>query len=374
MALVIIEESTYAYARLRENVFGILSRIDTGLIKPGTDVLIKPNLLAPARPEQAITTHPLVIKAATEYVLEKGGKARVSDSSAMGSFEKTVSVCGIREALQGMPVALSPLDTSREVRTDGKFGAIELSAGALDADVILNLPKLKTHTQMGLTIAVKNLFGCIVGMRKPEWHYRVGENKELFAELLVTLYDVLRPSLNLIDGILGMEGAGPGTGGSPRETRLLAGSTDALSLDMAVCGLVGMEPSSLPTNRAALAMGLNGDCEISGDVPDIRNFVIPDTKDLLFGPRFLQGFLRRHITSRPKNMDKTCEYCLECLKICPAGAITSPGRQLCFDYEKCIRCYCCIEVCPHGAIEKHEPMLKRLIMKYSGGSGGRRKK
>ncbi len=374
MALVLIEESTYAYARLRENVFGILSTMDAGVITPGANVLIKPNLLAPARPEQAITTHPLVVKAAAEYVLEKGGKARVSDSSAMGSFEKTVSVCGIKEALQGMPVALCPLDASRVVRTEGKFGAIELSAGALDADVILNLPKLKTHTQMGLTLAVKNLFGCVVGMRKPEWHYRVGENKELFAELLVTLYTVLRPSLNLIDGILGMEGAGPGTGGAPREMRLLMGSADALSLDMAVCGLVGMAPFSLLTNRAALAMGLNGDFEISGNMPEIRDFVIPDTKDLLFGPRFLQGFLRRHITGRPKNIDETCQYCLECLKICPSGAIANPGRRLRFDYEKCIRCYCCLEVCPHGAIEKHEPMLKRLMLKYFSGSGGGQRK
>lgn len=282
----------------------------------------------------------------------------------MGSFENVVAVSGLKEALRGMPVELRPLTASRKVSTGGRLGTIELAEDALDADVILNLPKLKTHSQMGLTLAVKNLFGCIVGLRKPEWHFRVGENKELFAELLVTVYNALQPSLNLIDGILGMEGAGPGTGGTPRNVGLLMGSTDALSLDYAVCTMMRMEPSELLTNRAALNMGLDKSFTLSGALPELDDFVIPDTGGLLFGPRFAHGFLRRHISSRPENVPDMCKYCNECLNICPALAITNTGRRLNFDYERCIRCYCCIEVCPHGAMRKRDTVLKKIIKKF----------
>jgi uncharacterized protein (DUF362 family) len=262
--------------------------MDTNSSEPtcSTSILIKPNLLRPTRPEQAVTTHPLIIKAAAEYAISKGANVMIGDSPATGSFTKTIEECGIKDALKGMAVKISLLTTSRTVPFDGKWKSIELSDEALDADVIINLPKLKTHTQMGLTLAVKNLFGCVVGMKKPEWHFRVGENKELFAELLISIYKVLMPSINLIDGILSMEGDGPGTGGTPRHIGVLMGSTDALSLDMAVCRMLGIDPYSLLTTRAARDMGLDNGFGISGELPVVRGFRIPDVSDIMFGPRF----------------------------------------------------------------------------------------
>jgi uncharacterized protein (DUF362 family)/NAD-dependent dihydropyrimidine dehydrogenase PreA subunit len=364
MALVIVKESSYDYRRLRGDVFEMLSLLDRGSIREGARVLIKPNFLAPAPPEKALTTHPLVIRAAAEYALSRGGKALVADSNAAGSFERLVSVCGVREALEGLPVSLDELRGSREVDTGGKFGKIELSADALQADVIINLPKLKTHSQMGLTLAVKNLFGCVVGMRKPEWHYRAGEDKGLFAELLVTIYSVLMPAINLMDGILCMEGDGPGTGGTPRHIGVLMGSRDAVSMDKAVCMMVGMEPHELLTNRVARDMGMDGEPKMSGLMPEVKYFKVPETVDLMFGPRFARKFLRRHIASLPVNVRDACKYCDECVDICPAGAINNPGSSLSFDYEKCIRCYCCLEVCPHGAMRKRDTLLKKIIGKY----------
>jgi uncharacterized protein (DUF362 family) len=176
MALVLVKESLYEYPRLREDVFSILSELDDEMIQEGSTVLVKPNFLAAAPPEKAVTTYPLVIRAAAEYALERGARVTVGDSNPLGSFEKVISTCGAKEALGGLPVTLEELTESRAIAASGKFATLELSARALDADVIISLPKLKTHAQMTLTLAVKNFFGCVVGMRKPEWHFRVGEN------------------------------------------------------------------------------------------------------------------------------------------------------------------------------------------------------
>lgn len=360
MPEVIITQSSYEYDRLRADVFSILGRLDGGRIELGTDVLIKPNFLAPSTPEQALTSHPLVIRATAEYALERGARVRVSDSPPMGSFERIIRKCGIREALDGLKVDIRELGESRPVTLGGRWKTIELAGDALDADVIINLPKLKSHCQMGLTLAVKNLFGCVVGMRKAQWHYRVGENRELFAELLVEIYDRIRPAMNLMDGIMCLEGDGPGAGGTPRHIGVLMGSTDALPIDVAICQMLGMRPAGLLTNHAAERKGLPLDCTISGSLPEVRGFMIPETRDLLFGPRFTHKFMRRHVTVRPRNIAGACKLCNECLRMCPAKAITSTGEALEFDYEKCIRCYCCLEICPHKAIERHEPGLTRL--------------
>lgn len=364
MANVIFRESSYEYDKLRDDVRDVLEALGHVDISTGTKVLIKPNILAPAHPDRAMTTHPNVVRAVVEYALDKGAVVQVSDSIAMGTFPKAIKDCGYEDALSGMPVKLVELTRSTAVMTKGPFGNIEISADALEADVIINLPKLKTHTQMALTLAVKNLFGCVVGARKPEWHFRVGEDKELFAKLLVSIYDVLRPSINLMDGILAMEGTGPGTRGIPRHLGLLIASTDALSLDTAICEMFGLKPDALMTNMAAKKLGLEGEgfeVTTEGHTCEIGDFDIPETTDLLFGPRFARGFLRRHIASRPVNLLDACKYCNECVKICPAEAITNPGKKLVFDYNKCIRCYCCVEVCPHAAMIKHDTIIKKML-------------
>jgi uncharacterized protein (DUF362 family)/Pyruvate/2-oxoacid:ferredoxin oxidoreductase delta subunit len=377
MAIVFAKQSSYDYGRLSRDVMDIISRLEEGADKPdgttgrrppriekGRKVLIKPNLLSASSEEQAITTHPLIIKATVQYVLEKGGKPLVADSPPpVGSFGKLISKCGIIKALDGMPVEVAELSSSRRVPSDGRWKHLELAGEALDADVIINLPKLKTHCQMGLTLGVKNLFGCVVGARKPEWHYRIGERREIFAELLVSIYKTLRPSINLIDGILALEGEGPGSGGTPRYLGVLIGSDSAAALDVAVCRVLGFEPLSLLTNRVAEDMGLLEEAEISGDLPEVRDFRMPETRDMLFGPAFTHGFLRHHIASRPVAVEGICKLCGECLKICPADAISNhgKGKPPAFDYERCIRCYCCLEVCPHKAMRRYDTLMRKLL-------------
>jgi uncharacterized protein (DUF362 family)/Pyruvate/2-oxoacid:ferredoxin oxidoreductase delta subunit len=359
-----LKESSYDYKDLRAGVYEILGRLDGGVITASARVLIKPNLLTSAKPQRAITTHPLIIRAAVEYALEMGARVQVSDSPAVGKFSSIIKGCGIEEALGGMPVRLVEFERSVRVGTDSSFKEIEIAEDALSADVVINLPKLKTHTQMGLTLAVKNLFGCVVGMRKADWHFKIGQDSERFAELLAAIHGAIKPRINLLDGILAMEGDGPGTGGTPRHIGVLMGSSNAVSLDMAVCEMLGAAPLSIATNRAAVRLGFSQEYETVGEMPLVEGFVFPRAANIVFGPAFTGKILRKHLTSRPVSDREACRLCNECVNICPAGAIENDGSRLNFDYDKCIRCYCCIEVCPHSAIKVHEPIMRKAVKRF----------
>jgi uncharacterized protein (DUF362 family)/Pyruvate/2-oxoacid:ferredoxin oxidoreductase delta subunit len=367
MAKVIFRQAQYDYAPLKQSIFYMLDELGGDQIKKGRTVLIKPNLLGPARPDAAILTHPLVVKAAVEYVLEKGARPQISDSPAMGSFEKVLEVSGIKEALRGYDVIYKEFRESETVSVGEPFKKIEVARDALQAPFIINLPKLKTHSQMLLTLGVKNIYGCIVGLRKPEWHFRTGVNRYLFAKLLVQIYMVVRPSVTIMDGILAMEGQGPGRSGTPRKIGIIIGGKDAVAMDMAICRMLGIDPFTLLTNRAAADMGLaDSNLDIDGDMPSVDGFRFPEMTPLVFGPKPLQGLMRRHLVQRPVCNDEICRRCGECWRYCPAKAIALKNRRLSFDYDKCIRCYCCIEVCPYAALRTEEPILGRTIKKVLG--------
>lgn len=362
MSNVLLRECSYEYGRLRNTIFAMLEETGGDLIRPGLRVVIKPNLLAPATPEKAMLTHPLVIRAVAEFAIAKGAKARISDSPALGSLQKVIATSGIRDALAGLNVECREFTRSVPVNVGPPFNTIELAEDAWKADVLINLPKLKTHTHMLLTLAVKNLFGCVVGARKPQWHFRAGINRDLFATLLVSIYSSLRPAISLVDGILAMEGQGPGRSGTPRPLGILAAGDDALAVDAALCRVFGMEPDELPTNSAARRMGLLKDpITVRGSVPLVGDFKLPAVTSLVFGPRPLHGFMRRHIAQRPAADRAACKLCGECWKYCPAHAIHARKGALVFDYEACIRCYCCIEVCPEGAILQVDTLTGKLM-------------
>lgn len=361
---VIVRKGSYDYETLKPLVFQVADTFLRDRVRPGDRVVIKPNLLAPARPERAMVTHPLVIKAVAEYVLQKGLRVTISDSQAMGKFDKVLNESGIRDALKGLDVEFREFRESVDIDVGRPFKKIEIAKDAMDADLLINLPKLKTHAQMRMTLGVKNLFGCIVGLRKPEWHFRTGVNRELFATLLVKIHNAIKPGLTIVDGILAMEGQGPGRSGTPRELGIIAASDDAYALDIILCRLLGVEPYSVFTNKAARDMGyIPDDIEADGEVTAIDDFSVPDITPLIFGPERLHGFLRRYLVQRPLPDDSTCRLCGECWKYCPAKAISRDGRRIRIDYEKCIRCYCCIEVCPHGALRAEEPLLGKVFRK-----------
>jgi len=364
MSTVHIRKAEYNYKTLRPIIFEIMDATVGKTIQKRSRVVIKPNLLAPAPPDRAITTHPMIVRAAAEYVIEKGARPQISDSPAVGSFEKILKESGIREALEGLDVDFREFRETVTVYVGKPFEQINIARDAINADVLINLPKLKTHTQMLLTLGVKNLFGCIVGMKKPEWHLRAGADREMFARLLVKIFQAIRPSVTILDSILAMEGQGPGKSGEPRGLGVLMGSSDTLAIDHVVCRMIGISPDELLTNRITSEQGLLDDnILIDGDLPRISGYKLPEIAPVVFGPKRLHGFMRRHLVQRPVCDDSMCRLCGECWKYCPAHAITKSGKKLRFDYDKCIRCYCCIEVCPHAALSAHETMTGRISRK-----------
>ena len=362
MVNVIFKKASYDYKLLKTVLFDTIDGLGGNFIHNGARVLIKPNLLLPAGPEKAIITHPLVVKAIAEYVLEKGGHVQISDSPAVGAFPKILEEGKYKEVFNGLDVVFKEFKESVKVDIGEPFGRIDIARDALEADLVINVAKLKTHAQMLLTLGVKNIFGCIIGFSKPEWHLRAGVDRDIFAKLLVQIYEAVKPSLTILDGILAMEGDGPGKSGTPRETGVIAGSRSALALDPAVCSMLGLERDKLPTNRAARRLGLiNQEIYISGDFNMINDFRFPEAADLTFGPRFLQGFTRKYLSQRPIINKKVCRLCGECRDYCPARAVTINKTKVVFDYDACIRCYCCIEVCPYGALRAKEALPGRLL-------------
>ncbi len=380
MATVVLLPAEYDDSALKASVSEVLDRLGPVGIAPGAKVLIKPNFLAPAKPERAVTTHPMVLRAVVEYVLQRGALPLVADSPGMGTFERLLREGGYSQALNGLDVKLRPFKESVLVDIGEPFGRIAIAREAVEADAVINLPKLKTHAMMMLTLGVKNLFGCVVGLTKVQWHMRSGVNRHLFARLLVQIYRAVNPAVTLVDGILGMEGQGPGRSGTPRRLGVLVAGASAPAVDMAVCRLLQVPADELPTHRAAAELGLAPrEVTISGDFQPVRDFKLPVLGPLTFGPRRMEPLIRKHFIQRPEVEAIKCRMCGECWRHCPAGAITAYAEAIGFDYDRCIRCYCCVEMCPHGALAavetgpgkalRHLSVIRERIVRRMGRKG-----
>jgi len=335
-------------------------------VERGNRVLLKPNLLFGKSPEKAVTTHPSILKGMIQIVREAGGVPSIGDSPSVGSLTWTAERAGIKAVADEMKCPL--VEFNRPVlppKGGGKtFKQVEVDQAVLEADVIINLPKFKTHSLTLLTLGIKNLFGCIPGPKKPLWHLKAGEDQKTFAKILVDIYRVIRPSLTLLDGIVGMEGNGPNSG-SPIPIGLILASGDSLSLDQIVCDLLGISRETLLTNRVAFEQGIGKDSiDVLGErLEDLKisNFQFPALSQPNWRlPGFLSKALKNALTSKPVIDEETCESCDRCAEICPPKALARRGKDLVFDYGQCVRCLCCLEVCPEGAISIRQGWALRL--------------
>ena len=338
------------------------------IISPGDSVLLKANMLSASTPEECITTHPEVVRAVAVQTLEAGGKPFIADSPGIDRFSDVARKTGMETVARELGIPCVELDdpVPLPVAEGNVFQRIEVSRRAVEADTIINIPKLKTHAQMMLTLGVKNLFGTVVSQRKAQWHYNVGLRREAFADLHLDIARGLAPRLTILDGIRGMEGRGP-SNGKPRDFGILAASSDPLDLDFRVCTLLGAPLEEFPLYRAARERGLV-DKSARWDAPGLpEEFEIPpielpklDALHLL--PPFLDRFGKRFLASRPVQEKKKCIRCGKCVEICPAGAMNlTKAGDVEIDYEKCIRCYCCQEVCPADAIRFSKGLLLRVL-------------
>ncbi|HBG04391.1 MAG: (4Fe-4S)-binding protein [Geobacteraceae bacterium GWC2_58_44] len=339
-------------------------------VKPGERVLIKPNLLSAKPPEAAVTTHPELLRAVIEQVQQAGGVALVGDSPGYGSARRVAERSGMLRVIEETGAQFVPFSETAPVPGKGTFRHFELARPYLEADRLINLPKLKTHEMMTMTCCVKNLFGAVVGTQKAAWHLKAGADKELFAEMLLEVYRLREPELNIVDAVVAMEGNGPGSGDPCRVGLLLAG-TNAVAVDVIAAEIAGIPKQLLYLENAARKLALPGSnrdeidcCGLTVNEASCQPLRLPHLSDVQFGlPGFLKNRLRNQFSSRPEAIASKCELCGVCVGACPPGAIRAQGGRLRFDYQRCIRCFCCRELCPHAALRLRDGWLLSLMKK-----------
>lgn len=340
----------------------------SAFVQPGQKVLLKPNLLSGKTPDKAVTTHPEIVRAVINLVQDVGGKVFIGDSPGIGSPESVARKSGILSVAEETNCPFVPFETAVTIHPKGgKFQQFEVAEELLDADVIINLPKLKTHQMMGLTCGVKNMFGAIVGLRKPRLHLQAGTDKAFFALMLLELCEALSPALTIVDAVVGMEGEGPGSGDPVQIGALLAGSHPQ-AIDTVATELVGMKPQQVWTQQQAIKTGRPytdlKQLELCGTPLNelkITNFRQAKMTDINFG---LKGALKHHLrhtlTARPVPDHNLCVRCNDCVTHCPPEAMKIENNRLIIDYDRCIRCFCCQELCPHGALMTKQGILLKL--------------
>lgn len=338
-------------------------------VKKDQKVLIKPNLLSAKDPSRAITTHPAVIQAVVEEVQNIGAIPILGDSP--GGVER-----GIKRVWENTKIAeVSGLTGAKlvafesegvyEKRTnDGKRYFI--AKPVVDCDVIISLPKLKTHTLTLMTCAVKNMFGSIPGFRKSEYHRDAPKPKD-FAKVIVDIYSLTKPHISLVDAVVCMEGDGPSSG-NPKYLGLLLAGTDAVALDMVSAKIMGFKDGEIDITSLAQKKGLGvssfSQIEILGEsltnLP-LAKFVLPSNRFLKLIPKFLLAPIKPLVWVRPSILDGNCTNCNICVENCPTKTILRGEKTPYFDYTNCINCMCCHELCPQKAVFLKKSWIAKKI-------------
>ena len=241
--------SQTSIAEAIERQFKLLGGLEK-FVRPGDTVLLKPNFIAPRSRRHATQTDPAVIIETARLLKDFGAKPFVGDSPAWGNVFTCVKALKLEEPLKKLSVAVKQLDKPKKCRIGAKDTIVGISSVALDADVIINLPKFKSHQQLTATFAVKNMFGCVSGKRKALWHFAKGKNADDFCELLIEIFKFLNPALTIIDAVVAMDGPGP-IRGRARPLGWLIGGTDPIACETICAKLIGIEPENVPIIKTA---------------------------------------------------------------------------------------------------------------------------
>jgi len=348
MATVSILEADYSNIDI-ESLLGPLGGMGRFVLKNET-VLLKVNLLSAKDPGKAVTTHPALVRVVAEAVKKAGGRPYIGDSPA-GTFsrrglKKAYKRSGFENLAEQEQMSLNYHTGVQKMDIPGgqRLQRVPICDYALSADKIIALPKLKTHAYQFLTLACKIMYGVIPGLIKAKYHAQF-PRKLHFADILLDLLRAIRPQLYILDGILGMQGQGPGSG-DPVNTNVVLASTDCVAMDIAVCKILDIEPVGIPVLKRAKIRGLWPE---KMDYPNQRpedvsykGFKLPNTANhLLTGNK---------LPNKHPVITEKCIACGDCESICPKDAITVNGQMAAVAYSKCIRCFCCHEVCPEDAI------------------------
>ncbi|MEL6816493.1 MAG: DUF362 domain-containing protein, partial [Cyanobacteria bacterium J06598_3] len=260
-AVSLVQADSYDVEALQARLEALLAPMGgiEKFVKPGDRVLLKPNLLTSSRPTKGCTTRPEISYCVAKMVLAAGGKPFFGDSPAFGSARGVAKANGLLKWADKAGVPIVEMHGKRYPveALDGaqQFDNFLLSKEAMEADVVINLPKVKSHVQLTMSLGVKNLFGCVPGKMKAWWHMEAGKDRQRFGTMLVETARAISPQLTIIDGIVGQEGSGP-INGEPRDIGVLGASDNVFALDRAMVSVLGVESAHIPTLVESERLGL----------------------------------------------------------------------------------------------------------------------
>lgn len=375
----IVECQSYDQGQVDEALEQSLNLIGglESIVKPNHKVLIKVNALNGSAPEVCANTHPSIVSAVVKAIKKLGAQPLVGDCPGDPSalIEDTLQSNGIKQATEEAGGKLIDLYESGISEIPSPSGnktvkSHKIAKDVLEADVIINLPKLKTHNLTLFTGAIKNLFGCVPGFSKAKYH-ALAPHPTQFSKSLVDIFEIVKPKLNIMDAVFGMEGKGPSFGEKRLMGAILA-SVDAVALDAVASSSISYRPFEIETTRIAHERGLG-----QGNLDQIEikgtelNKIKQDWKhpvDIHRLSRYIPNFMLKlarpladHLRIDPVIIQEACTQCLVCLENCPAHTIHQKNGKIVIDPSNCIMCFCCYELCPHKAIKLKRSWLVKLL-------------
>ncbi len=339
----------------------------------GKKVLIKPNMLQAHKPSECVTTNPVVVEAAAEVIINKGGICSIGDSpsgkgieNARKAAEKTgfLGVCkqlSINfDFFEGQKLRFVKIPDGRVIK------GIYLPETYFLYDIVINLPKLKTHCFTVFTLGVKNMYGMISGITKSDFHKKAAHPKR-FAALLCDLYSVVKPDYTILDAIEVMEGNGPVTGKIRKLNRIFI-SDNTNALDATVEKMCGMNPEKIPYTKEVADRKIENITDIiihknyDSNDNEFNGFIIPKLPVMISKiPVYLLDLISCFFVREPVVNKELCISCNKCIEACPVEAIVIQDRYPLFIMKKCIKCFCCAERCMESAISEKRKLLARLL-------------
>jgi len=343
-------------------------------VMPGMKIIIKPNLVSFKKPDAAATTHPALLEALVEMLLARGADVTIGDSPggphSLPLLNRVYAATGM-DRVEKLGAKLNRNMNEKTVDfPEGKILKNFTYTEYLDeADAIIDFCKLKSHGMLGMSAAVKNLFGTIPGLKKPEVHYKFQNDAE-FADMLVDINEYFKPRLAICDAVVGMEGNGP-TAGTPRQIGAIIASKSTYYADVVGAELIGMNIDGLPTLQAAYERGFapasSKNLRVYGDIRalTVDDFKAPPVRGLSFMRKgnVLHFISKAALEHKPTLKKRLCVGCGECARMCPAKAIKMKNKKPHINREKCIRCFCCQEFCPRAAMVAHRPLAAKVLNK-----------
>jgi uncharacterized protein (DUF362 family)/Pyruvate/2-oxoacid:ferredoxin oxidoreductase delta subunit len=381
MAVISLQKcDQYDNKILKDKILTGLKQIDFDLTAlKNKRVCLKPNLLMPFNPERAVTTHPEVFRAVAQIVKDYTDNIIVIESPNFFPLKSTLTKTGLAGIVDDLKIEVADINVTQALKFPSahRYKSIDISKAFFDVDYIINLPKLKSHGFTHYTGAVKNLFGAMPGLSKSRMHMRAPSQME-FAEFLLDLYGGLlngfekpKKFIHVMDAVVGMEGEGPGPSGKPKNIGAIIVGDDAIALDYVAVNLVNLNVKKVFTITEGFKRGYGvkspDEITLKGEpLEDMRITDFKASRSAVMGGVIwpvTSPTIKNLFVEKPVPKADACTLCYNCMKVCPAGAITKVenARVPKYNYRKCIRCYCCMETCPESAIHLKKGALQWLM-------------